>query len=303
MFDISRSGLTLFSLEIHWYGILIALGVLGGVLIAYAREKKLGLPADTTLNLALVGVPAAIICARAYYVLFSWDYYAAHPEDILRIRQGGMAIYGGIIGGILAGYIYCRVKKINPLTCMDLAAPALALGQAVGRWGNFINQEAYGGAVENPALRFFPLAVKIPDSGWHYATFFYESLWCALIVAVIIVGEKKRLFKRRGDAFWAYLFLYALERTLVEGLRTDSLYLGPIRISQLLSLAALLALAMMELVRTRRAIGWLPVLITVLMGVSIALKCAYLPVILAILLLTVTAAIYIGKNSILLKRT
>src|SRR5699024_7475801 len=117
---------------------------------------------------ALVGIPAALVCARAYYVLFSWEYYAAHPEDILNIRQGGMAIYGGVIGGVLAGYVYCRIKKLSFAVCLDLAAPALALGQAVGRWGNFLNQEAYGAAVTNPNLQFFPLAVYIEGSGWHW---------------------------------------------------------------------------------------------------------------------------------------
>lgn len=295
MLDITRSGFTLFSLEIRWYGILIALGVLGGVLLSAAREKKLGLPGETTLNLALVGVPAAIVCARIYYVIFSWDYYARHPEDILNIRQGGMAIYGGIIGGIAAGYIYCRVRRVDYRACLDLVAPSLALGQAVGRWGNFINQEAYGGPVSNPALRFFPLAVEIPGSGWHYATFFYESLWCALIVALILLGERKRFFRRRGDTFGAYLFLYALERTLVEGLRTDSLYLGPIRVSQLLSLGVLLVLGLMLARRRLGAARALPPLCALLLGAAIALKWNVLPVVFA-LLLGSAVGVYIGKE-------
>lgn len=296
MFDITRSGLTIFALEIRWYGILITLGVLGGILLAAAREKKLGLPGETTLNLALVGVPAAILCARLYYVIFSWDYYASHPEDILNIRQGGMAIYGGIIGGIAAGYIYCRIRRLDCRACLDLAAPSLALGQAVGRWGNFINQEAYGGVVNDPALRFFPLAVEIPGSGWHYATFFYESLWCALIVALILLGERKRFFRRRGDAFGAYLFLYALERTLVEGLRTDSLYLGPIRVSQLLSLGVLLALGLMLARRRSGAARALPPLGALALGTSIALKWNVLPVIFALLLLGSAVGVYISKD-------
>ncbi len=297
MFEITRTAITLFSLEIRWYGVLITLGVLGGVLLAYAREKKLGLPSDTTLNLALVGIPASILCARIYYVVFSWDYYAAHPEDILNIRQGGMAIYGGIIGGILAGYIYCRIKKLSVPVCLDLVAPSLALGQAVGRWGNFLNQEAYGCLVENSALRFFPMAVQIPGSGWHYATFFYESLWCALIVVFLLIGERKKFFHRRGDVFGAYLYLYALERTLVEGLRTDSLYLGPIRISQLLSLSVLLVVSLLLLHRRRTPLCLAAVMGTVVLGITIALKLNYVPVLFSIALLGVTTRIYIGEKS------
>ena len=242
MFELTRSTLTIFGFSIHWYGVLIALGVLGAVLLAWRREEKLGLKRETTLDLALICVPAGILCARLYYVLFSWDYYAAHPAEILDIRGGGLAIYGGVIGGVLAGWIYSRAKKLSFGTLADLVAPGLAFGQAVGRWGNFLNQEAYGAAVTKARLQFFPLSVYIEGSGWHWATFFYESLWCALICTFLLIAERRGFFKRKGDTFLWYLFLYALERCLVEGLRTDSLYIGPLRISQALSLAVLLAL-------------------------------------------------------------
>ena len=242
MFELTRSTLTIFGFTIHWYGVLIALGVLGAVLLAWLREERLGLKRETTLDLALICVPVGILCARLYYVIFSWDYYAAHPAEILDIRGGGLAIYGGVIGGVLAGWIYSRVKKIPFGTLADLVAPGLAFGQAVGRWGNFLNQEAYGAAVTNPHLHIFPLSVYIEGSGWHYATFFYESLWCALICIFLLIAEKRGFFKRKGDTFLWYLFLYALERCLVEGLRTDSLYIGPLRVSQALSLTVLLVL-------------------------------------------------------------
>ncbi len=251
MFEFTRSTLTVFGLTIRWYGVLIALGVLGAVVLAWRREARLGLKRETTLDLALVCVPAGILCARIYYVLFSWDYYAAHPAEILDIRGGGLAIYGGVIGGVLAGWIYSRAKRIPFGALADLVAPGLAFGQAVGRWGNFLNQEAYGAAVANPRLWFFPVSVHIEGSGWHYATFFYESLWCALICALLLVAERRGFFRRRGDTFGAYLFLYALERCMVEGLRTDSLYLGPVRVSQLLSLTALLAVQLALCLRLR----------------------------------------------------
>ena len=242
MFELTRSTLTIFGFTIHWYGVLIALGVLGAVLLAWLREERLGLKRETTLDLALICVPVGILCARLYYVLFSWDYYAAHPAEILDIRGGGLAIYGGVIGGVLAGWIYSRVKKISFGTLTDLVAPGLALAQAVGRWGNFLNQEAYGAAVTNAKMHIFPLSIYIEGSGWHWATFFYESMWCALICIFLLIAERRGFFKRKGDTFLWYLFLYALERCLVEGLRTDSLYIGALRVSQLLSLTVLLIL-------------------------------------------------------------
>ena len=242
MFELTRSTLTVFGLSIHWYGVLIALGVLGAVLLAWRREERLGLKRETTLDLALICVPAGILCARLYYVLFSWDDFAAHPAEILNLRGGGLAIYGGVIGGVLAGWIYSRVKKIPFGTLADLVAPGLAFGQAVGRWGNFLNQEAYGAQVTKAQFQFFPLSVYIEGSGWHWATFFYESMWCALICIFLLRAEKRGFFKRKGDTFLWYLFLYALERCLVEGLRTDSLYIGPLRVSQALSLGVLLIL-------------------------------------------------------------
>ena len=303
MFGITRSTLTLFGFSLHWYGILIALGVLCAVVLASRREARLGFKKDTVLDLALICVPVAIVCARLYYVLFSWEYYAAHPGEIFDIRQGGLAIYGGVIGSVAAGYIYCRVKKLSFLKGLDLVAPSLALGQAIGRWGNFLNQEAYGRLVLNPRLQFFPMAVQI-DGSWHYATFFYESLWCALIVILLLSAERKRFFRRGGDLFGAYLLLYGLERALVEGLRTDSLYLGPVRISQLVSLGAMLAVTL-ALARRRgalpAAIRLLPALAALALGLTLAMEWNVLTAILALALPGLTAAIYIGNNPLRLE--
>jgi len=252
MIQFTPTSVTLFGLTFHWYGVIIAVGMALAVALACAREKRLGLPRDTALDLALVGIPAAIVCARLYYVAFSWREYAANPIQALYIWQGGMAIYGGIIGGVLAGYLYARHKHLPFLRLADLAAPSIALGQAVGRWGNFINQEAYGAVVAHAWQRRFPIGVFIAADGqWHYATFFYESAWCLLTVAALLIAERRRLFRRDGELFGAYVFLYALERSLVEGLRTDSLYLGPLRVSQALSLAALIACAALLLRHSR----------------------------------------------------
>ena len=244
---------TFLGLQVHWYGVLIATGIALGVALASAREARLGLPRQTALDLALWCLPAAIIGARLYYVAFSWQAYRDAPIRALYIWEGGMAIYGSILGALLAGFIYSRRKRLPMLRLTDLAAPSFALGQAIGRWGNFVNQEAYGGVAAQAWQRRFPIGVFIQADGqWHYATFFYESAWCLLIVIALLWGEKKRVFKRDGDIFLAYAFLYALERSLVEGLRSDSLYLGPLRVSQLLSLAALLVCAVILLMRSEK---------------------------------------------------
>lgn len=251
MIRVSRTAIELFGLSVHWYGVLIVTGIALGVMLAAAREEKFGLPKDTSLDIALWCIPAAIVGARLYYVAFSWENYAGGPWwRIFAVWEGGLAVYGGVIAGLLAGWIYGKRKKLSFWALADLVAPCIPLGQAIGRWGNFVNQEAHGGPVMNPSLQFFPMSVQIGGE-WYYATFFYESVWCLLIAIVILAGEKKGWFRRRGDAFWTYVLLYALERSFVEGLRTDSLYLGPFRVSQLLSLLAACA-AIAALVVKRR---------------------------------------------------
>ena len=243
----------LFGLTVHWYGVIIACAIALAVLLAARREARLGLPKDTALDLALLGVPAAIVGARLYFVAFSWAHYRDDPVSALYIWQGGMAIYGGIIGGVLAGWLYGRRKGLPFLRLADLAAPSIALGQAVGRWANFVNQEAYGRAVAHAWQRRFPIAVFIQADGlWHYATFFYESLWCLLVALLLLALERRGRLRRAGDAFLAYVFLYALERAFVEGLRTDSLYLGPLRVSQALSVLALLVSAGLWIARHKK---------------------------------------------------
>ena len=252
MIELSSTGFSVGGVSVRWYGVTIAVGILLAILLAARRERRYGLPEDTALDLALWGVPAAILGARLYYVAFSWDAYAGDPVRALYIWEGGLAIYGGILGGLLAGFAYARRKRLRFLTLCDLAAPSFALGQAIGRWGNFFNQEAYGIAATREWQRRFPFSVFIrADGQWHLATFFYESAWCLLIVLFLLWADRRRWFRKPGDAFFTYVLLYALERAVVEGLRTDSLYLGPVRVSQALSLLAACACAAILLWRGR----------------------------------------------------
>lgn len=222
---------TLFGLEVRWYGILIALGVVIGTLLALREGKRRGLNEDTLIDFLLFAIPGAIIGARAYYVIFSWDFYKDNPGEILNIRGGGLAIHGAVIGGIIIAIIFCRVKQLNFWTLGDIVAPSLILGQAIGRWGNFANQEAHGGPTD------LPWGIIIDGVKVH-PTFLYESLWNLLVFILLMYYRKRQ--KVEGEVFLLYIILYSLARGLIEGLRTDSLMWGDFRVAQLISLATII---------------------------------------------------------------
>jgi len=229
----------LFGIEgfnIAWYGVIIGLGMLLGVLLASYRAKKNGYKSDLIFDFILIALPVAIICARLYYVAFEWEEYLNNPLKIFAIREGGLAIYGGVIGGFLSAVVYCKINKFPILKLIDLAIPSLILGQAIGRWGNFMNQEAYGAIITNPKLQFFPYGVYIDAvSEWHQATFFYESMWNLLLFIIVLIIARKT--KKDGILLSTYFIGYGIARLFIEGLRTDSLYLfGGVRVSQILSL-------------------------------------------------------------------
>ncbi len=232
---------TIFGISVAWYGIIIASAILIGVFLAIKEAKRRGIDADLMLDAFIWIVPIAIICARLYYVAFEWNAYSGNLISILYIWEGGLAIYGAVIGGAIALYLFCRHKKISFVQIVDIIAPSLVLGQAMGRWGNFVNQEAYGTAVTDTSLQWFPYAVFIEKSGpngtWHLATFFYESIWCFIVFGILLWYQKKKQ-KTAGNVMLWYLVLYGIERAFVEGLRTDSLWLIPdvIRISQVVSI-------------------------------------------------------------------
>lgn len=215
------------------YGLLIALAVLLAVIVCEREARRRGLPRDTGIDMALWAVPPAVVCARIYYVVFRWDLFAAHPLSALYFWQGGLAIYGAVIGGIVGLWALSRRRSYALWTLLDIAAPLVLLGQAIGRWGNFFNGEAYGYVIENPAFQFFPAAVFV-DGQWHMATFFYESCWNLL--GFVFLWRYRLKTKTPGNVCLSYLLWYGAGRLVIEGLRTDSLMLGPIRVSQLLSL-------------------------------------------------------------------
>ncbi|MBE5960172.1 MAG: prolipoprotein diacylglyceryl transferase [Lachnospiraceae bacterium] len=222
-------------LNIAWYGVIIGVGLLAGVAVAVWRANKKGLKADLIYDYTLWAMPVAVIGARGYYVLFQWDYYKEHLSKIAMITEGGLAIYGAVIASILVAVLFCRRNKISFLLFANLTIPCLALGQAIGRWANFVNQEAYGRLITEERLQFFPYAVYIERaSEWHQATFFYESIWCILLFfALLLLGSRDDTLKY---TFSAYCIGYGIGRFLIEGLRTDSLYIGgTIRVSQLVS--------------------------------------------------------------------
>ena len=234
-----------------WYSVLVVSGMAAAVFLAAREERRMGLPKDTILDLALRLLPAGIVGARIYYVAFEWRQYAANPVSALYIWEGGMAIYGGILAGAAAAWVFSRRRRIPLLILADAVMPGVALAQAIGRWGNFFNQEAYGVATANPFWRFFPASVFIEADGtWHLATFFYESAADAAVFAWLWSRRKTR--KHTGDTLLGYLLLYGAARMLIEGLRTDSLYIGgTLRVSQALSAGMVLAACLVWTLRAR----------------------------------------------------
>ena len=252
-FELPSVAFTLFGHQIHWYGIIIAFGFALAVLYGGRGAYKWKMSLDGMTDVLLWGTIFGIIGARAYYVAFEWDYYAKHISEIPMIWNGGIAIYGGIIGGLIGAAIGCKVGKINFLNLLDLGALGLLIGQGIGRWGNFFNQEAFGTNTETALFRMWSpkirdtlvasseaLAAKgieVDPSTPVHPTFLYESVWCLLSFLILhIIVNKCRKFK--GEIFMLYGVLYGAERMIVEGMRTDSLYIGntTLRVSQLLSM-------------------------------------------------------------------
>jgi phosphatidylglycerol:prolipoprotein diacylglycerol transferase len=233
-------------LPIRWYGFLIASAVLIGVSLSSYLAKRRGVNPDLISDLSIWLVIAAIPCARLYYVAFEWDKYAQNPAELFAIWHGGIAIHGAILGGLVASLIFARLNRVSFWQLADLVAPSLILGQAIGRWGNFFNSEAFGRPTDLPWKLYIPPAqrpVGYTQFDYFHPTFLYESLWnlgvFALLLTLFFRGLKAKPPLKVGTLFLIYLIAYSLGRFWIEGLRMDSLMLGPLRMAQMVSLTGI----------------------------------------------------------------
>lgn len=246
---------TLGPLQIRWYGIILATAFAAGTLIACRRAVRMRIDPDHIINMIALIIPASIIGARLYYVAFTWAEYRDDPLSALAVWHGGLAIHGGIMGGVLAGLWYVRRHGLQAWNIADILAPSLILGQAVGRWGNFINQEAHGGPVSEKFISYFPDFIEkqmFIGGRYYHPTFLYESAWDFGVFLFLTYYWSRR--KVQGEVALLYLILYSTGRFFIEGLRTDSLMLGPFRAAQLVSLFLILS-GILVFCRRRRNAG------------------------------------------------
>lgn len=248
---IDSTAFSIFGFEIKWYAVIISFGLLLAMAYCFPKMKKFGIDPDRAIDAVIAGIIGGMIGARIYYVAFRWEYYAGNIKEILNFRNGGLAIYGGIIGAILIGGIMCRIRKVKLAPMLDIAGMGFLIGQGIGRWGNFVNQEAFGtntdclfamtgGTIQNTIIH----EVSNPESSMYgtsmselygvHPCFLYESLWCIAGFIILALYSKHRKFD--GQLFLMYLAWYGAGRFIIEGFRTDSLMLGNIRASQLLAL-------------------------------------------------------------------
>ena len=274
-FSLNREAVMIGPLTIYWYGIIVVTGIALGVCYGIWRAGQFGLNRDKITDVILYSILAAIVGARLYYVIFSWDYYRVHPQEIIAVWKGGIAFYGGVIGALICAALLCRRWKLPLIRGTDAALGGLLLGQSIGRWGNFVNIEAFGGYFEGPWRMVSPAI----DSYLHlhpdllpgfspeqvlemseipvHPTFFYESAWTMLGFLFLLWYTRRRRFT--GELTLFYFFWNGLGRSVIEGLRTDSLMLGPVRISQLLAaLMAVTAAVLWLIARKRLSSGTAP---------------------------------------------
>ncbi|MDE8565542.1 prolipoprotein diacylglyceryl transferase [Anoxybacillus rupiensis] len=243
-------------LSIHWYGIIIGTGLLLGLYIATNEAAKRGLQKEVFTDLVLWAVPIALICARIYYVIFNWSYYSQHSDEIIAIWKGGIAIHGALIGAIVTTVVFAKKKNLSFWKLADIAAPSIILGQAIGRWGNFMNQEAHGG----PVSREFLESLHLPDfiinqmyieGSYYHPTFLYESLWDLIGFLILLILQRLNL--KRGEVFLTYVIWYSIGRFFIEGMRTDSLMLTDnLKMAQVLSVVLVITSTVLILYRRTR---------------------------------------------------
>ena len=230
------------NLSVKWYGVIMAVAIVLATWMSISEGKKRQIESDDFIDLLLWAVPLGYVGARIYYVIFEWGYYSQHPDQIIAIWNGGIAIYGGLIAGLIVLLVFCYKRMLPPFLMLDVISPGIMAAQILGRWGNFINQEAHGG----PTTLHFLESLHLPEfiiqqmkiNGVYYQpTFLYESFFNLIGLIIILSLRHKKHFFKQGEVFMSYLMWYSVVRFFVEGLRTDSLYIfGVIRVSQLLSL-------------------------------------------------------------------
>ena len=255
MNTIDRVAIQIGTIPIYWYGIIIGAGVFIGLWLAMRESERRGLDKDLFVDLLIYAVPISIISARIYYVIFEWSYYKENLGDIYKIWNGGIAIHGALIGAVITTIVFARSRNISFWKIADIAAPSLILAQAIGRWGNFINQEAYGGEVsrqflENLMLPDFIVNQMYIQGAYHHPTFLYESLWNLLGFGLLLLLRRVNL--RQGEMFLTYVIWYSIGRFFIEGLRMDSLMLfGELRMAQVLSLSLVIGGVILLIVRRK----------------------------------------------------
>lgn len=261
-FSINEVAFTVFNVEIFWYGIIIAVGFMLAVLLAMRDSSSFGLDSESIIDLMLWAAPIAIICARIYYVVFSWENYRDNLWEIVNLRHGGIAIYGAVIGAVATAYIFARYKRIPPLKLFDFCTPFLVLAQSIGRWGNFVNQEAFGtntllpwgmtgDRIKRELLRLKEVeGMNVDPNIPVHPTFLYESLWNLGVFFLLIWFRRRKRIE--GEVFFMYMALYGLGRFWIEGLRTDSLMLGNLRVSQVLAFLFVIAFAAVFVIRRKK---------------------------------------------------
>ncbi|MCM1230449.1 MAG: prolipoprotein diacylglyceryl transferase [Ruminococcus flavefaciens] len=268
-FEINPTAFTVFGISIQWYGIIIAFGLLLAVLYCFPRMKKFGIDADRATDAVIGGVIGGVIGARLYFVAMKWDEYRKDTlKDtflaVINTRNGGLAIYGGIIGALIVGLTICRIKKVKILPMLDISVLGFLIGQGIGRWGNFVNQEAFGintdslfgmtgGRIQQVINNQMQIGGSMYENGlemmWEnpvHPCFLYESVWCLLGFAILAFFSKHR--KYDGQILLMYMAWYGAERAVVEGLRTDSLMWGNIRVSQMVSVIILIASVILQII-------------------------------------------------------
>lgn len=247
--------------SIYWYGVIIALGLFLGLYLATREANRLGLKKDYFIDLVVIATPVAIIFARIYYVIFEWDLYRDGPLwKMIAVWEGGIAIHGALIGAVLTAILYARYKNISFFQLADIAAPSIILGQAIGRWGNFMNQEAHGGPISQTTyenfhqyLPDFIMNQMCIDGMMYHPTFLYESVWNFIVFGFLLLLRKYNPL--RGEVFLSYVILYSIGRIFIEAMRTDSLWLGPIKQAQFFSLILIVGALIIIIYRRKKKLA------------------------------------------------